>query len=63
MQSILQSLLPRLTTDKFLNDLQLAFTTGLKAARVVKNVTVVVCEGDFVLNVMLATLKAVCSGS
>ena len=58
VQSVLQSLLPRLTMDELLNNLQLAFTTSLKAAGVVENVTVVVYEDEFVLNVMLATLEA-----
>jgi len=41
-----------------LNNLQLAFTTSLKATGVVENVTIVVCEDEFVVDVMLATLEA-----
>src|SRR6267142_4275699 len=63
MQSILQSLLPRLTTDKFSNNLYFHFTSSLKAAGVVENVTVAVCDDDFVVDVMQATLLAGCSRS
>src|SRR6267142_2374674 len=56
MQSILQSLLPRLTEDKFANNLQLVFASILKTAGVMENVTVVVGEDEFVLDVMQATL-------
>jgi hypothetical protein len=55
---MLQSLLPRLTTDKILHHLQLIFTTGLKSARVMENITAVVCEYELVLDVVLATLQA-----
>ena len=56
MQSILQSLLPRLTDDKFTNNLQLVYAFILKTAGVMENVTVVVGEDEFVLDVMQATL-------
>jgi hypothetical protein len=61
MQSILQSLLLRLTEDKLSNDFQLVFASSLKTAGVVENVTVVVCEDEFVLDCMQATLHARCS--
>ena len=56
VQSILQSPLLRLATDKFLNDLQLVLSAGLESAGVVEYITVVVCENDFVVDVMHATL-------
>jgi hypothetical protein len=63
MQSILQSVLPRLTTDKILHGLQLFFTTGLESARVMKNITAVICEDQLVLDIVLAALQAGTSGS
>jgi|SRR6266850_2155626 len=56
MQSILQSLLPRLTKYKFANNLQLVFASILKPAGVMENVTVVVGEDEFVLDVIQAML-------
>jgi hypothetical protein len=52
MQSILQSLPPRLTVDEFSNNLSFDFATRLKAAGVVENVTVAVRDDDFVVDVM-----------
>ena len=58
VQSILQPPLPRLLTDKILHNPQLLLTTGLKSARVVENITFMVCEDMLVLDVVLATLQA-----
>jgi len=58
MQSIFQSFLLRLAFDKFLYSLQLVFTARLKSAGVVENIAIVVCESEFVVNVVLATLQA-----
>ena len=57
MQSIFQSFLLRLAFDKFLYSLQLVFTACLKSAGVVENIAIVVCEDEFVVNVVLATLQ------
>ena len=57
MQPILQSLLPRLASDKFLDSLQLIFTARLKSAGVVEHVSTVVHEDEFILNVVMATLS------
>ena len=58
MQPIPQSLLPRLASDKFLDSLEFVFTARLKSAGVVKNISMMVCEDEFILNVMVATLPA-----
>jgi hypothetical protein len=63
MQSILQSALARFATYKFLNDLQFVFTAGFESAGIVENITVVVSEDEFVLDVMHATLQAESSRS
>jgi hypothetical protein len=39
-----------------LHDLQLVFTSGLESPGVVKNITVMICEDQFVLDIMEATL-------
>ena len=57
MQSILQSLLPRLTTDEILDSLHLILTATLKSAGIVKNITLMVRENEFVLDVMHAALQ------
>ena len=57
MQPVLQSPLLRLASDKFLNDLQLFFTARLKSAGVVENVSIVIREDEFILNVVIATLS------
>jgi hypothetical protein len=44
--------------DKILNDLQFVFTTGLKSTGVVENITVMISEDYFVLNVVQAALPA-----
>jgi hypothetical protein len=46
-----------------LDNFQLVFTTGFKSAGVVENVTGVVRENEFVLDVMHATLEAGSSSS
>ena len=58
MQPIAQPLLPRLASDKFLDSLQLVLTACLKSTGVVENVSIVVREDEFILNVVLATLSA-----
>ena len=57
VQSILQSFLPRLATDKLLHNLQLGFTSSLESTRVMENIAGVICEDEFVLDVVLATLQ------
>ena len=57
MQSILQSVLPRLTTDEILDSLHLILTATLKSAGIVKNITLMVRENEFVLDVMHAALQ------
>ena len=57
MQLIPQSLLLRLASDKFLDDFQLVCTACLKPARVVENVSTVLREGEFILDVVNATLS------
>jgi hypothetical protein len=52
MQSIVQSLLLGLTTDKLLHDLQLFFSAGFESARVVENITGVALEDQFVIDLM-----------
>ena len=56
MQPILQSLLPRLASDKFLDSFQLVSSACLKSAGVVENVSIVVREDEFILNVVKAML-------
>ena len=63
MQSILHSFLPRLRTNKALHDLQFLATAGYKPAGVVENITVMLREYEFVLDVMQATLQAASSRS
>ena len=58
MQSLLQFFLLRLLTDKLLHSLQLVFAASLEATRVVENITFMTWKDDFVLDVMLATLRA-----
>ena len=63
VQPILQSYLPRLATDKILHNLQLSSISSLESAGVVENITGVVCEDEFVLDVVLATLQVESSQS
>ena len=58
MQPILQSLLLRLASDKFLDGLQLIFTARLKSAGVVENISLMVREDQFILNIVVSTLSA-----
>jgi len=58
MQPILQSLLPRLASDKFLDSPQLVCTARLKSGGVVENVSIVIREGELILNVVTPTLSA-----
>ena len=57
MQSIFQQLLLRLVFDKFFYNFQLVYTARLKSARVVENITIVVREDEFILNIVKATLS------
>ena len=56
MQSIRQSVLPRLTTDEILDDLHLILTATLKSAGIVKNITLMFRENELVLDAMHAAL-------
>ena len=56
MQSILQSVLSRFATDKILHNFQLFFTASFESAGVVEDISVVVSEDEFVLDVMDVTL-------
>ena len=58
MQSIFQLFLVRLVFDKFLYNLQLVFTARLKSARVMENIAIMVCEDEFIVDLVLATLQA-----
>ena len=58
VQSHLQFLLLRPSTDKLLHNLQLTFAASLEATRVMENITLMTREDDFVFDVMLATLRA-----
>ena len=58
MQSIPQLILLRRSFDKFLYSLQFVFTARLKSVGVVENVAIMVCEDEFVIDVVLATLHA-----
>jgi hypothetical protein len=49
--------------DKLLYNLQLVFSPSLKSTGVVENITVMLAEYEFVLNVMRAALRAGSSGS
>jgi hypothetical protein len=57
VQSLRQSPLLRPTTDKILHNLQLCLITSLESSGVVENVTIVLGKGDFVLDVVQATLR------
>ena len=57
MQPILQLPLSRLASDKFLDSPQLVLTARLKSAGVVENISLMVCEDEFILNIVLATLS------
>ena len=57
MQPILQSLRPRLASDKPLDSLQFFVTARLKSAGVVENISIVICKYEFILNIVMATLS------
>ena len=57
MQPIPQSLFMRLANDKFLDGLQLVCTACLKSTGVMEDVSSVVREGDFIVDVVNATLS------
>jgi hypothetical protein len=56
VQSIVQSPLLRLTTDKLLDNLQLVFIACLESTGIVENITGLICESQFVVDLMLSTL-------
>jgi hypothetical protein len=58
MQSVLQSHLLRLAGDEFLDSVQLAFTARLKSTGVMENISLMVREDEFILNIVMATLSA-----
>lgn len=59
MQPVLQSLLPRLSKDKFLHGFQFGFAACFESAGVMENIAVVTREDEFVIDIMLATLQAI----
>jgi len=50
-------------TNKVLHDLQLRSIPSRESSRVVENMTIVLCEGNFVLDVVQATLRVGSPGS
>jgi|HubBroStandDraft_3_1064219.scaffolds.fasta_scaffold1020416_1 hypothetical protein len=56
MYFVLQIPLSRLLSNKFLHDPQFLVTTGLESTGIVKNITVIVGEHEFILDAVLATL-------
>ena len=57
MQPILQSLRPRLASDKPLDSLQFFVTARLKSAGVVENISPMVCKDELIFNIVKATLS------
>ena len=57
MQPIPQSLLPHLANDKFLDGLQLVCAACLKSTGVMENISIVVREGEFIVDIVKATLS------
>jgi hypothetical protein len=57
VQSVYQFPLLRPTTNKVLHNLQLYLIPSFKSWRVMENVTIVLCEGNFVLDVVPTTLR------
>jgi hypothetical protein len=57
VQSLRQLALLQPTTNKVLHNLQLCFIPSLESSGVMENITIVVCEGNFVLDVVQATLR------
>jgi hypothetical protein len=56
VQSITQSPLTRLTTDKTSHNLQLSFISSFESARVVENISAMTWKRELVFDVMLPTL-------
>ena len=56
MQSIFQNPFPRPLSNKTLYDRQFLIAPSLESARIVKNVSVMIGEAKFMLDVVLATL-------
>jgi len=57
MQPILQSPLSRPVSDKLLDSLQLVLAAGLKSTGVMENISFMVREDEFMLNIVMATLS------
>ena len=57
VQSLRQFPLLRPTTDKILQNLQRRVTPSFNSLGVVENKTIVLCEGNFVLDLVQATLR------
>ena len=56
MQSVFENPLPRPLSNKFLHDREFLIAPTLESARIVKNVSVMIVEAEFMLNTVLATL-------
>ena len=56
MQSVSQSLLSTLALNEFLQNLEFLYATRLNSPRIVKNVTVIIGEDKFVVDIVLASL-------
>jgi hypothetical protein len=56
VQSLRQLPLFRPTTDKILHNLQLHFIPNFKSSEVVENIAIVLCKGNFILDVVRAML-------
>jgi hypothetical protein len=57
VQSLRQLPLLRPAADKISHNLQLGFIPGLKSLGIVENITIVFCEGYFILDFVQATLR------
>jgi hypothetical protein len=57
MDSVSQLPSPRSLSNKLLHDLQFLVATGFESAGIVKNVTAMIGEDKFILDVVLATLS------
>jgi hypothetical protein len=58
VQSLIQFLLVRLSTDKLLHGLQLIVIAGLESTGVVENISSMIREDEFVLDVVQTALRA-----
>jgi hypothetical protein len=56
MQSMLQSPLLRLPTDKVLHDLQFVFAASFKSTGVVEHITAMICKDELIVDTVLTTL-------